>query len=319
MHTPDFWFEPAGLKAALLAPLGCLYAAGGKIKRKLTKPYRAQVPVICIGNLIAGGAGKTPVVQALASHLQQQGKRAAILLRGYGGRLGGPLRVDPARHTSKDVGDEALLHATLTPTWISADRAQGARAIASDGADIILMDDGFQNTGLYQDLPILVIDGATGFGNQRIIPAGPLREPLEDGLKRAMACVLIGEDKCGVLPLLGPLPVFKACIEAENKSDFGGKSVVAFAGIGRPQKFFDSLNDAGARIAMAFPFPDHHAFTECEIEALLGQAKDMQADLVTTAKDFVRLPKDVQAQVKVLKVRLRWNDENAPIALLNCI
>ncbi|CAA6606188.1 Tetraacyldisaccharide 4'-kinase [Rhodospirillaceae bacterium LM-1] len=320
MRAPDFWFSEQSAWGSVLGPLGCLYAAGGRVKRAFSKPEKVGIPVICIGNLVAGGAGKTPVVQSLARQLLAMGRHPSILLRGYGGSETGPLLVDPVRHTAKSVGDEALLHASIAPTWISSDRAMGARAAIAQGADVILMDDGFQNSGLFQDLPILVVDGETGFGNGRVIPAGPLREPVADGVKRAKAVVLIGPDKCEVLPRLKPLPVFKARIVADATNvSFHNSDVVAFAGIGRPQKFFATLQEQGAKIAMAFPFPDHHAYTECEIEALLEQAKDLQARLVTTAKDHVRLPKDVQERVEVLKISLRWDDETAPQRLFAAI
>ncbi len=321
MRAPDFWQHKQSAWGNILAPLGCLYAAGGRMKRAFSRPEKASVPVICVGNLVAGGAGKTPVVQSLVRHLQKVGKRPSILLRGYGGSETGSLQVDPARHTARQVGDEALLHAAIAPTWISSDRAKGAHAAIAKGADVVVMDDGFQNPSLFQDLPILVVDGETGFGNGRVIPSGPLREPVADGVKRAKAVVLIGQDKCDVLSRMGALPVFKAHIIADATNvSFKESSVVAFAGIGRPQKFFATLQEQGAKIAMAFPFPDHHAYTECEIEALLEQAKDLQARLVTTAKDHVRLPKDIQDRVEVLNITLRWEDENAPMRILNgCI
>ncbi|MBI5119620.1 MAG: tetraacyldisaccharide 4'-kinase [Rhodospirillales bacterium] len=316
MRTPDFWYRANNLQASLLAPLGCLYDAAGRLRRAAARPFQADAPVICVGNLVMGGAGKTPVVQALAGHLRQQGKKPAILLRGYGGLEKGPLQVNAARHKVADVGDEALLHANLAPTWIGADRAASAKAAIAAGADILVLDDGFQNPGLHQDLPILVIDGETGFGNGRVFPAGPLRESVALGLRRAKAVVLIGDDKTGVGASLKGIPLFKARIAPENGIDFKDRPVIAFAGIGRPQKFFSSLESAGARIVMAFPFPDHHAFTDCELEALLEQARDRQAMLVATAKDHVRLPEDIKAKVQVLRVRLRWEEADAPQKLL---
>lgn len=316
MRTPDFWYQADSLQASLLAPLGAAYAAGGRLRRLLKHPVRVDVPVICVGNLVMGGAGKTPVVQALVGHLHKLGKNPAILLRGYGGQEKGPLQVDAVRHRALDVGDEALLHASLAPTWIGADRAASAKAAVAAEADILIMDDGFQNPGLHQDLPILVIDGETGFGNGRVFPAGPLREPVAAGLSRAKAAVLIGADKTGVTTELKGIPLFKAGIAAENGNDFKDRPVIAFAGIGRPQKFFSSLESAGAKIVMAFPFPDHHNFTDCEIEALLEQARDRQALLVTTAKDHVRLQDDTKEKVQVLRVGLRWEEADAPGKLL---
>lgn len=316
MRAPEFWARPGGL-GTLLSPLGGLYALGGRLRRAIARPYKAGLPVICVGNLTMGGAGKTPVVQALVRYLQSLNKKPAILLRGYKGTEAGPLLVDPALHTAGQVGDEALLHAGLAPTIVAHDRALGARMAEKSGADIIVMDDGFQNPGLYQDAGLIVADGASGFGNGLVFPAGPLREPLADGIGRAKAAIVVGQDEYGISRRLHPLPVFTARMEPEDEATrFKDRNVVAFAGIGRPEKFFATLSSLGAKLAMAFPFPDHHGFTDCEIEALLEQAKDLNALLVTTAKDHVRLPKDIQPKVEVLKVSLAWDDAQAPATIL---
>ncbi|TAN54841.1 MAG: tetraacyldisaccharide 4'-kinase, partial [Rhodospirillales bacterium] len=302
--------------AFLLAPLGFLYAAGGRYIRSRATPFRASVPVICVGNLVAGGAGKTPVVQALVGELQSMGLNPHVLLRGYGGRETGPLRVHPLRHTFQDVGDEALLHAALAPAWVARDRAKGAQAAIEAGADIVVMDDGFQNSDLYQDLPLIVIDGETGLGNGRVIPAGPLRESLQDGLSRAKAILLIGEDKTGIQSRLGTLPVFKARIVAVPKASLKNIRLLAFAGIGRPQKFFDTLTGMGAELTATRSFPDHHPYSASEIEALLTEAVQQNAKPITTAKDHVRIPPAFKDKVDVLPVSLSWESRNGAATLV---
>lgn len=320
MRAPDFWFRPS-LKGGLLAPLGFVYGQAVRVGRVLAPPaFHAAVPVVCVGNLVMGGAGKTPVAQSLASHLLGQGQRPAILLRGYGGSEKGPLKVDPLRDAASAVGDEALLHAALAPTWIGADRAQSAKAAIADGADILLMDDGLQNATLFQDLPLVVVDGETGFGNGLVFPAGPLRENIEDGLKRAKAVVVIGDDKTGIAKRLNGQALFTARIVLDDSaSRFLGRKAVAFAGIGRPDKFFASLKSAGARIVEARSFPDHHPFTQGEIDGLKTAAQNADALLVTTAKDHVRLPPAMRPQVETLKVSLAWDDAQAPAKLLSLI
>lgn len=320
MRAPDFWREPS-LAGSLLAPLGAVWGFAANVKRRLAPhPFDPGVPVVCVGNLTMGGTGKTPVVQALARHLIDLGKRPAILLRGYGGNELGPLAVSPKTHTADQVGDEALLHATVAPTWIGADRAKSAKAAIAVGADILLMDDGLQNTTLRQHLPLIVIDGETGFGNGRVFPAGPLREFAAGGIARAKAAIIIGEDKTAVAKRLEGLAIFFASIrpDAQNPS-FKGKNVVAFAGIGRPEKFFRTLEMLGADIVARRAFPDHHAFSQNEIESLLRLAEAKSAQLVTTAKDHVRLPQGVKDRVGVLNVSLAWNDPQAPEKLLSLI
>src|SRR6266581_3144124 len=197
MRAPEFWHAGggpmSGLAAGLLAPLGAGWDAASRLRRALARPYRAAVPVICVGNLVAGGSGKTPVVLTLAASIASTGVAVHIVTRGYGGRLGGPVRVDPARHDAEAVGDEALLLAGCAPCWVARDRAAGVREAVATGAGAILLDDGFQNPAIDKDLALVVVDAEYGFGNGRVIPAGPLREPAVSGLARAGAIVLIGD------------------------------------------------------------------------------------------------------------------------------
>ena len=314
MRAPEFWSRRGGL-GALLAPLGALYALGAAAREAFVRPARAGVPVFCAGNLTLGGAGKTPTVAWLAARLAARGRAPAILSRGYGGTAAGPLRVDPARHGFAEVGDEALLLARAAPVYVGADRVAAARRAVADGADVLVMDDGFQNPTLAKDVSLIVVDGAAGFGNGRVFPAGPLREPVARGAARAQAVLLYGDDAHGAAAATG-LPVLRADLVGAA-SGFAGSRVLAFAGIGRPAKFFDSLAAAGAEIAATRGFADHHPSSRAEIEALLAEAARLGARAVTTEKDHVRLPPDLAARVEAVPVAMLPRDEAAFDALID--
>ncbi len=318
MRTPAFWYGPPGVASALLAPLGALYGLAGRRRLAGATPHRAGAPVICVGNLVAGGAGKTPVGLAIIAVLAARGIAVHALTRGHGGREHGPLRVDPARHGAAEVGDEALLLAAVGPCWVARDRAAGADAAVAAGAGTIVMDDGFQNPGLFKDLSLIVADGAVGFGNGRLIPAGPLRERVAEGLRRADALVVLGEDRAGVAAQAGALPVLHARLEpSADSADLRGRRLLAFAGIGRPEKFFATLESLGAVLVERVPFPDHHPFRPAEITALLDRAAALDALPVTTAKDCVRLPPGLRSRVRALPVTVAWRDPGALQALLD--
>jgi tetraacyldisaccharide 4'-kinase len=316
MRTPDFWYREPGAAAAMLAPIAGLYALGAGLKTRFARPYRAAGPVICVGNIVAGGAGKTPVALALASLLE--GREVAFLSRGYGGSEAGPLRVEAYRHRAEEVGDEPLLLARAAPTWVSRNRADGARAAAEAGAEIIIMDDGFQNPSLAKDFSVIVVDGATGFGNGRLVPAGPLREPVGAGLARADALVIVGDDKTGIADNLHPdFPVLAARLAPTSDAEFlSGKRVVAIAGIGRPAKFFATLEEMGCTVAAHHAFADHHRYTTGEIMQICVEAAALDATPVTTEKDWVRLPQPTRAKVQTVPVTLEWQDEARVRALL---
>ena len=320
MRPPAFWAaERGGAAAAALAPFSWLYGAAAQARAGLVRPVRAALPVLCVGNFTAGGAGKTPTVLALAALLTEDGIRPHILTRGYGGSERGPLRVDPARHEAQAVGDEALLLARAAPTWLARDRPAGAAAAAAAGAGLVLMDDGMQNPSLAKDLCLAVVDGGAGFGNGRVLPAGPLREPLTRGMRRAHALVLVGQDQRGALAALGPLGV--SVIEAtlvpgDEIHALKERPVVAFAGIGRPEKFFETLAEGGCRVIARHVFADHHRYKRGEIEAIIRHAKERDAVPVTTEKDYVRLPPEARALVRTLGVTLAWRDPAEPRALL---
>lgn len=317
MRAPDFWHRPS-LPSRLLAPLGTVYAWAVARRLAEAEPYRPAIPVICVGNIVAGGAGKTPVCMALVDRLRARGRVPHVLTRGYGGSEVGPRAVDLLRHDAARVGDEALLLAAHAPTWVARWRPDGAVAAAEMGADILVMDDGFQNPTIAKDLSLVVVDGAYGFGNGLPMPAGPCREAIRDGLARADAVVLMGDDVAGIAGRFGDLPVLRArLVPGPEAESFRGRKVVAFAGIGRPAKFFDTLESCGAELVGAHSFPDHHAFDRAELTELVDQAKAQGALLATTAKDAVRVPSDLRPALSVLTVRLEWDTPEALDLLLD--
>jgi tetraacyldisaccharide 4'-kinase len=269
------------------------------------------VPVVCCGNVTLGGGGKTTLVLDLAKRLTRRGIKVHILLRGYGGSSRGVRRVMPA-DSADLVGDEALLLAAAAPTWTGADRASSAQAAIAAGAEILLMDDGLQNPTLVKTQSLLVVDGKTGFGNGRVLPAGPLRESVATAAARVQAAVLIGVDDAHALDQLPPrLPVLRADLVQDRAVELlEGRRVLAFAGIAFPDKFFAPLRLAGAILVASRPFADHHRYSRRELDGLLRQAAALQAVLVTTPKDAVRLPPEMRSQVTVVGVGLRWDDPN---------
>jgi tetraacyldisaccharide 4'-kinase len=302
MRAPEFW-QKRGLAGALLSPLGQLYGASVAAKARHAKPYRPRARVLCVGNLTTGGSGKTPVALALGRALKARGKRITFLTRGYGGSEAGPVLVSKT-HDAAQVGDEALLLAQVAPTIVARDRAQGARLAEAEGAEIIVMDDGHQNFALAKDVSVVVVDGESGFGNGYMIPAGPLREPVAQGLARADAVVLMqsGAPASPGLQGFNGL-VLRARLEPEGES-LRGQRLFAFAGIGRPEKFMASLEQAGATITGSRFFPDHHPYGDAEIAALKAQGP-----LITTEKDYVRLTQAQREGVMVLKVRATFQDD----------
>lgn len=317
MRAPEFW-QRDGLWPRLIEPAGWALAGAGALRRRLVQPARAPLPVVCVGNLVAGGTGKTPVALALATLLARRGRRVCCLTRGYGGTLAGPLAVDPGIHDAHAVGDEALLLAAAAPTVVARDRAAGAALARARGADVVVMDDGFQNPGLAKDLSLIVVDGAVGFGNGRLMPAGPLREPIDTGLARADAVVIVGPDRTRVAGrVAGAAPILAARLQPDPGWDvLVGRRVVAFAGIGRPAKFFDALAAHGIETIAAVGFPDHHPYRVDELARLEAQAHAADAVLVTTAKDAVRLTAAVRARLTVLGVTVAWDDPAALDRLL---
>jgi tetraacyldisaccharide 4'-kinase len=320
VHAPSFWWQERGTAAALLTPLGAVYGAVAAFRLR-QEGLRAGVPVVCVGNPTVGGSGKTPTALALARLLIDAGERPFLLSRGYGGRLAGPVRVDPQHHRADDVGDEPLLLARGAPTVIARDRVAGARIARTAGASVIVLDDGFQNPALAKDLAILVIDGRRGIGNGEVFPAGPLRAPLAAQFHRAQAVLIIGNGPAGAMAAPDAqargLTIFRGRLvpDPTTVATLAGSRVLAFAGIGDPEKFFATLRDAGIDVAIARGFPDHHHFTAGEAAALVSEAERSRLALVTTEKDFVRLAHkralaELAARSRVLPVALEIEEED---------
>lgn len=307
MRAPDFWRTDNPL-ARFLEPFGLMVGAIAARRAARQPLVRAGVPVICVGNLTTGGTGKTPVVASIVRRLSARGHTPAVLMRGYGGRLKGPVRADLRLHNADDVGDEALLHARNGAAWVARVRAKAAAPAVANGADVLVMDDGHQHASLAKDLSLIVVDGRTGFGNERVFPAGPLREPIRGGLARAHAAVLMGEDRLGLAAgLSAHLPVLRARLApGPERESLRGQRVVAFAGIGDPVKFYHTLQEIGARVTAFHPFEDHYSFDAADIQPILDEAYAIGAVPVTTAKDAVRLSPDQRQQVNVLSVDVAW-------------
>jgi tetraacyldisaccharide 4'-kinase len=314
MQTPAFWWQDGkALAGRLLQPLGLLY---GRVTswRMARSPPRAPVPVICIGNFVVGGAGKTPTALAIGGLLKARGERVFFLSRGHGGqkRLQ-PLLVEKDRHRAEQVGDEPLLLARAAPTIVCRDRLAGALSAAQQGASVVVMDDGMQNPAIAKTLVLAVVDGSVGIGNGRCFPAGPLRAPLADQLPWADALVVIGEMRdarpVAALAQSAGKTILKAKLEVEPvaAARLDGKAVYGFAGIGRPEKFFETLASTGAIVTGTRAFPDHHAFSASDCRALQEAAARHRALLVTTEKDLVRLPRSFDCIA--LPIRLVFADE----------
>ena len=325
--TPRWWYARGAtppIAGALLKPFSQVWTAVTARRIAEVKPLEPPVPVICIGNLTVGGTGKTPIVREISRRLIASGRAASVLSRGHGGRLSGPVRVDPAHHSATDVGDEPLMLARDLPVWVASDRPAGVLAAAAAGAQIIVMDDGHQNPSVKKALSLVVVDGETRdgewpFGDERVVPAGPLREPLTAGLARTDAViVLLPADLPAadfeLLALFGRTPILFARLEPASPPPSGPQ--IGFAGIGKPWKVERALKAAGCDLVAFVPFPDHARYDEAKLTALADQAKAAGAGLVTTEKDWIRLPSAWQARIAAWPVRARFEDEAALDRLL---
>jgi tetraacyldisaccharide 4'-kinase len=324
MRAPRFWWttpDRPGLWPRLLAPLGWLYAAG--TARRLRQPgYQPTVPVICVGNLVAGGAGKTPTVIALVERLVARGHTVHIVSRGYGGRLEGPVQVTTT-HTAAEVGDEPLLLSAFAPVWVAKDRAAGVQAAEAAGAQVILLDDGLQSPSVVPSLALVVVDAAKGFGNGRCIPAGPLREPVAVGLARADLVLTIGDAAAqdrfdAIWGRAVTLPRLRGALEPlQMGMDWQGQRVLAFAGIADPGRFFASLRAEGAEVVRGEALGDHEILSDTLLRRLESEALAAGAQLVTTEKDAARLSPAWRSKVLTLVVRLQVQDWTALDAALD--
>lgn len=319
-ETPPFWFKKPGLQAWLLWPFSYLYNRAATLKMLSAHSDTVDAPVLCVGNFVAGGGGKTPTALALAKILKERGFKPGFLSRGYGGRVNTATVVNRKKYNALDVGDEPLLLAKEATTVVSADRVAGAKLLLKRGCDFIIMDDGFQNPSLKKDYCLVVVDSRRGIGNGFTIPAGPLRVGVETQITKADAVLIVGDDD-GADTIIRKTarsgrPVYHSKLVMENPSQWENKSLIAFAGIADPEKFFESLRRVGAKLELIRPFGDHHYFHVDEIEEMLDRAKHLKAMLVTTAKDYVRLlgmgdvHKKLAAKVTVVHVELKFEDTN---------
>ena len=330
LKTPKFWYtKTQDVKreclhscafSCLLKPASMLYQLGHRLNQRFTKTHTVPLPVICVGNVTAGGSGKTPVCISLSSLVKKSGLFSSpyFLTRGYGGNEHGPKRIED-HDTVHQVGDEALLLASRSNTIISKNRVEGAKKAHDLGADVIIMDDGLQNMSLNKTLSFIVIDGTVGLGNQKTLPAGPLREPFSTALNHSDAVIIIGEDTYKTSQLI---PSDKSIFTANIHPDINISSIpadkpyIAFAGLGIPEKFYKTLHNDELEVIETHNFPDHYPYTENDILPLLEKAKPLGASLITTEKDYVRLPKALKKQVYMYPVTLKWNDESALIRFI---
>lgn len=314
MKTPVFW-NSRNITAIALLPASYIYRVITQLRTHFIKPVKVSAPVLCIGGLTAGGAGKTPVCLHIGELCKARGINAWFLSRGYKGKLQGPIQVKPSEHTAYDVGDEPLLLARVLPTVVAKDRLTGAQFASKAGAELIIMDDGFQNPSIHKDVSIIVADGTLMFGNGYMIPAGPLREPVQEGLKRADTMIIINPKNS--LPAT-TRPILKVHTKPNDDAyALKGKRVLAFCGLAYPQKFFVTLTAIGAELVEEKIFPDHYQYSDAEIDALALMAKQHDAVLVTTSKDAARMNARSLSLVTVVYVTLDFECPDALIALID--
>ncbi len=306
--APSFWnLKKANWIAVALLPLSLIYCLITKLRLLISSQYKSKIPVVCVGNFTMGGAGKTPVTLSLYAYLKELGLNPCILTRGYGGKISGPQIITTNTDSPAMVGDEPFMMAQYANVVVSKDRQTGAQFIERFGYNCILMDDGFQNPSLVKDQSFVVVDAGAMLGNQCVFPAGPLREPLSRALKRADNIILLGETTPeNDLPNFAETPILRANLVKNSKTSLP-IHVVAFAGIGRPQKFYNSLKNEGVSLLDTIDFPDHHYYIESELQVLFDLANTHKAGLITTEKDWVKLPKSWQDKIQYLPISIQWD------------
>ena len=311
LRAPNFWYKKNdSIYSLLLYPASLIFRFTTKIYLLLNKSVASNIPVICIGNLVVGGAGKTPVALKIGNILKLSGYSPHFLTRGYAGNIKESILVNN-NHTPMDVGDESIILSAVAPTWIGPNRVKSASIAEKNNAGCLIMDDGFQNPTIKKNFSIIVIDGKQGFGNRRVLPSGPLRESINRGLKRANAVIIVGEDKLNIKNFIkSSIPCFSAKFDvSKNEEIFKGKNVTAFAGIAYPRKFFDTLEDQGAKILEKVTFPDHYIYKENDLLKLIETANNNKSILVTTKKDLIRIPENYQSIIHKLEGEIILKDE----------
>lgn len=325
-EAPPFWWEKPDWRARALMPISALYGTIAGRRMRNAKRASADLPVICVGNFTVGGAGKTPTSIALARAAKEMGHRPGFLSRGYGGSLDTTTLVDRDRHRADAVGDEALLLSAEAMTVISRRRVDGARKLAAEGADLIIMDDGFQSARLTLDFALVVIDSTRGIGNGHLVPGGPVRAPIKEQMRQLSAILKVGNgDAADALVRTAARAgkqIHVASIEPRPDAGLAGENVLAYAGIADPEKFYRTLRSIGGLIAKTKSFPDHHYFTEDEIRSLLDEAEHEGLTLATTAKDAARLAghsgvtHTLLQRSKIVEIDMVFDDPRAPMTII---
>lgn len=318
--TTPTWWQERSITTYLLRPLSYIYYTIFRLRRWIARPLKLSVPVICVGNATAGGAGKTPFVIYLLKYFQERNVSVACVSKGYGGKLTSSIQVDPSVHDAYLVGDEPLLLAKIAPTFIGKNRKRTLQLAEGSGADLIIMDDGYQNPTVSKDFHFLVVDGTHGIGNGLLLPAGPLRETFDSAIAKAHAVIIMGEKNRKIEEKIQShgTHYFYAHYQTSTPPS-KNQSLVAFSGIANPDKFFNFLRSFGATLQLTRPFPDHYMFSHHDLQSLLIQARSCKAKLITTEKDWIRLPEHWQKDIDYCPITLGWEDEGAITGLLHGI
>jgi len=320
LKTPRFWFKKDSVLALVLSPISKLYEFSGHLIQKKAKPVSVKTPLICIGNATLGGGGKTPTAIAVGKILDELNLKYGFLTRGYKGETKGPFRVNALYHTAKQMGDESLILGKTAITYVAKDRVKGAQKMDRLGLNAVVLDDGYQNPKLKKDISLLVVNGMIGFGNEAVFPSGPLREPIEDAVKKADAVIIIGDVSEQISSFIKTVtvPVFFATVQSFFPKEIDKTTkLLAFCGLAFPKKFFNSLEDQSFNILKKIPFSDHHLYTERDISDLREKARSLGAKLITTEKDYVRLSKTQKKYVTYVPIELCWKDKKEVKAFLN--